>query len=121
MIQEMSIRTKMDVLQEFGKAQAGIREQHGKLAVHENRMDKTIADSKYWLEKYTNGFKEHDMKMTELSTLLNGRVDNITELMSKRISVEDMKLNFKTLNTMLLVKFRQMEDTKAAVRDVLTF
>jgi hypothetical protein len=29
-------------------------------------MDKTIADSKYWLEKYTDGFKEHDIRMTEI-------------------------------------------------------
>jgi len=45
----------------------------------------------------------------------------MNESMSKRVSIEDMKLNFKTLNEMLLVKFRQMEDVKNSVRDVLTY
>jgi len=111
----------MDVFQEFSKAKAGINEQHQKLATHENRMDKTIADSKYWLETYTEGYKKHDLKMVEIVELVKGRIQNMNESMSKRVSIEDMKLNFKTLNEMLLVKFRQMEDVKNSVRDVLTY
>jgi len=84
-------------------------------------MDKTIADSKYWLETYTEGYKKHDLKMVEIVELVKGRIQNMNESMSKRVSIEDMKLNFKTLNEMLLVKFRQMEDVKNSVRDVLTY
>jgi hypothetical protein len=32
-----------------------------------------------------------------------------------------MKINFKTLNDMLFVKFGQLEDTKQGMRDTLTF
>lgn len=32
-----------------------------------------------------------------------------------------MKSNFHTLNDMLFVKFRQLEDTKQGMRDMLTF
>ena len=32
-----------------------------------------------------------------------------------------MKLNFKRLNHLLWVKFRQLEDTKTSIRDVLTY
>lgn len=36
---------------------------------HENletRMDKTIQDCKYWLDKYTKAYKENDAKIGEL-------------------------------------------------------
>jgi hypothetical protein len=32
-----------------------------------------------------------------------------------------MKLNFKRMNNLLWVKFRQLEDTKTSIRDVLTY
>jgi hypothetical protein len=48
-------------------------------------------------------------------------MENMNESMNKRVSIEDLKLNFKTLNDMLYVKFCQLEDVKQGVRDMLTY
>ena len=89
--------------------------------MYESRLDKTMEDSKYWLEKYTDSFREHDKNMNGLRTELNGRFDNIRDQLSGRVSVRDMELNFKVLNDLLFVKFSQIEDTKSGLRDVLAF
>lgn len=48
-------------------------------------------------------------------------MDNVLEQVEQKVSINDMLLNFKTLNDMLFVKFRQLEDTKQGMRDVLTY
>ena len=48
-------------------------------------------------------------------------MDNVLEQVEAKVSINDMKLNFKTLNDMLFVKFRQLEDTKQGMRDLLTY
>jgi len=37
---------------------------------------------------------------------MEGRLDNVLEQCEQKVSINDMKLNFKTLNDMLFVKFR---------------
>ena len=41
--------------------------------------------------------------------------------MSKRVSNTDLRLNMKSLNDMLFLKFKQVEDMKQALRDVIIF
>ena len=43
--------------------------------------------------------------MSGLRTELQGRLDTIIVQVKNRVSVKDMKLNFKALNDLLLVKF----------------
>jgi len=57
------------------------------------------------MQKYTESFKEHDRVMSGLRTELQGRLDTIIVQVKNRVSVKDMKLNFKALNDLLLVKF----------------
>jgi hypothetical protein len=48
-------------------------------------------------------------------------MDNVLTQMDHKVGVHDLKLNFKKLNDMLFIKFKQLEDTKSGLRDVLTF
>ena len=40
---------------------------------------------------------------------------------SRKVRIDDMKQNFKQLNDILVVKFRQLEDTKEATRNLITY
>ena len=73
------------------------------------------------LEKYSHTYNLHDAEFKSIKTVLEGRLDNVLEQVESKVSHNDMQLNFKTLNDMLFVKFRQLEDSKQATRDVLTY
>ena len=51
----------------------------------------------------------------------NGRLDAQDFQIRRRITVEDMKANFDKLNDLLYIKFTQLEDMKAAQRDMLNY
>jgi hypothetical protein len=80
-----------------------------------------VGDCKYWLDKYTESFKQHDKVMLGLKTEINGRLDNVLDQLNLRVSIDDVTLNFERLNDLLLVKFSQVEDTKESVRDIMAY
>ena len=41
--------------------------------------------------------------------------------LGQRVRVDDMRQNFDVLNDLLVVKFRQVEDTKQAVRSMIAY
>lgn len=41
--------------------------------------------------------------------------------LDSRVTVDDMQKNFDKLNGMLYIKFKQVEDNKQAVRDMLNY
>lgn len=51
----------------------------------------------------------------------NGRLDTVFFQLTRRVTVDDMKKNFDKINEMLFLKFKQVEDNKQAVRDMLTY
>ena len=52
---------------------------------------------------------------------MDGRLQSIEYDISKKVLIEDMKQNFKQLNDILLIKFKQVEDTKEACRNLITY
>ena len=84
-------------------------------------MQKTVTDAKYWLDKYTKAYKENDAKIGEMQGEFNGKIEAQNFQLQRRITVEDMKANFGKLNDMLYIKFTQLEDMKAAQRDMLNY
>ena len=84
-------------------------------------MDQTIADAKFWLEKYTKGYKENDAKIGELQGEFNGRLETILYQVSRRVTIDDMKKNMDKLSDMLYIKFQQVEENKQTLRDMLTY
>lgn len=89
--------------------------------MYEQRLNSTVQDAKYWLDKYTDQYKSHDKKMAGMRVEMTGKMENILEQIQLRVSIRDMKSNFKALNDLLFVKFSQLEDVKTAVRDVTVF
>ena len=84
-------------------------------------MEQVVADAKFWIEKYTKAYKENDAKIGEMQGEFNGRLDTILFQVDRRVTVDDVKKNFDKLNDMLFIKFKQVEDNKAAVRDMLNY
>ena len=87
----------------------------------EGRMEQTISDSKYWLEKYTSGFKTNDSKIGEMQGEFNGRMDTIFFQLSRRVTIDDMGKNFRKLSDILFVKFTQVEENKQVLKDMLLY
>ena len=59
--------------------------------------------------------------MVGLRLELTGRLDTALDSLNRFVTLRDIRINFKTLNDMLFVKFRQLEDTKSAVRECLAY
>ena len=84
-------------------------------------MDQVLADAKFWLEKYTKAYRDNDAKIGAMQGEFNGRIETIFYQISQRVTVDDMKKNFTKLNDMLAVKFKQVEDNKHALRDMINY
>ena len=52
---------------------------------------------------------------------INERLETVLDQIENKVNLSDMQMNFKTLTDMLFVKFRQLEDTKSGMRDMLTY
>jgi hypothetical protein len=77
-----------------------------KIEAYENRLNANITDCKFWLEKYTEAFKEHEASVKGMKIELHGRMDNIHRELNLRVTANDMRLNMDGLSDMLFVKFR---------------
>ena len=111
-VQDVMLRTKGDVSQQISDVKQDMLRNQTRHDNLESRMDTTIADAKFWLEKYTKGYKENDAKIGEMQGEFNGRIDTILFQLDRRVTVDDMKKNFNKMNDMLFIKFSQVEDTK---------
>ena len=73
------------------------------------------------MEKYTDSCKSTEAAIESLRTEMEGRYENINQYMKRFVTNNDMKVNFEAYSDILFVKFRQVEDTKTAVRDIIAF
>jgi hypothetical protein len=62
-----------------------------------------------------------DKKIESLKAYYDGKIDQINFELSRKIKIDDMKQNSKQLNDILGVKFKQLEDTKDAMRSLIVF
>lgn len=84
-------------------------------------MEQTINDSKYWLEKYTKAYKDNDKQIAEYKSEFEGRIDTVMMQLDRRVTNDDIRKNFKKLNDMLFIKFKQVEDVKTGLRDMMAY
>lgn len=84
-------------------------------------MEATITDAKFWLDKYCKALKENDAKIGEFQGEFNGRFDALLFELGRRVSVDDFRRNFDKLNDILFIKFSEVEDMKAAQRDMINY
>tara|TARA_B110000285_G_C15096102_1_gene602056 strand:+ start:747 stop:1163 length:417 start_codon:yes stop_codon:yes gene_type:complete len=62
-----------------------------------------------------------DKKIESLKAFYDGKIDQMNFELSRKIKIDDMKQNFKQLNDILAIKFKQLEDTKDAMRSLIVF
>lgn len=65
-VQNIMLRTKTDIAQQVADMRG---EMHKNTQSHDNvemRMEQVIADAKFWLEKYTKGYKENDAQIGKM-------------------------------------------------------
>ena len=76
-VQDVMLRTKTDIAQQVSDLRAEMSRQSTRNENLEGNMDRTIADAKFWMEKYTKAYKENDAKIGELQGEFNGRIETI--------------------------------------------
>jgi chromosome segregation ATPase len=104
-VQDIALNTKQDITKTLSDKKEEDLELMQKLQRYEGKLDATIQDTKFWLTKYTDTFAKHDKEMLSIKEELNGRLNTTLEQLRRRVTIKDMKLNFKSLNDLLLVKF----------------
>jgi hypothetical protein len=80
-----------------------------------------VNDCKYWLNKYTQAYKYTDKNVAAFREEFNGRFDTILYQLNRRVTNDDIRKNFTKLNDMLFVKFKQVEDVKTGLRDMMAY
>ena len=65
-VQDVMLKTKTDIFQRVTDVKNEMARNQTRHDNLEQRMETTIADAKFWLEKYTKGYKENDAKIGEL-------------------------------------------------------
>ena len=108
-VQDVMLQTKGDLSYKVAEAKAEMQKQMQLQESLETRMDRTIQDCKYWLDKYTKAYKENDAKIGELQGEFNGRIETIFFQLDRRVTIDDMRKNFNKLNDMLFIKFTEVE------------
>lgn len=56
-----------------------------------------------------------------MKVFLDGQVEQMKFDISTKLRTNDMEQNFKQLNDILVIKFKQLEDTKEAVRNLISY
>jgi hypothetical protein len=84
-------------------------------------MDQVIGDCKYWMDKYSKAYKDNDKAITTYRAEFNGRIDTILYQLNRRVTNDDIRKNFQAWNDMLFIKFKQLEDVKTGLRDMMAY
>ena len=76
-VQDQMLRTKTDMTQSIVDMRNDFLKNKTANDNLENRMEQVLADSKYWLEKYTKAYKDNDAKIGELQGEFNGCIESV--------------------------------------------
>jgi hypothetical protein len=105
-VKQIALDTKSEIYAQLAKENKDKLTDKEELRKYENKLNDTIGDAQYWLKTYTDSFKEHDKRMVGLRMELTGRLDTALDSLNRFVTLRDIRINFKTLNDMLYVKFR---------------
>lgn len=84
-------------------------------------LSHNILDVKYWIEQYNDSFKKADAKFNNLRTEMLTEFQKVQRDVDSKCGVKDLQCNFKELSDLMSVKYKQVEDVKEAVRDMITY
>ena len=76
---------------------------------------------KYWIETYTNSHKDIEKTITSVRAELKGDYERAMFAMRQKLDVRVLQDNMNTLSGLLKLKFKQVEDVKEGLRDMLVY
>ena len=85
------------------------------------RLERSIEDTKYWIEQYNTAFKSAEGQFNSVRTEFMQEVEQLNSKINLKVGVKDMHANFRDLSDVLIVKFGQLEDCKEGLRDMLVY
>ena len=86
-----------------------------------NKLSNQIIDVKYWIEQYNESFKKADGKFNNVRTEFLAEIKNLEREINQKCGIVDLRANLKEMSDLVLVKFKQLEDMKEALRDMLLY
>ena len=78
-------------------------------------------DVKFAIDQYNTSFKEADSKFNNVRTEFQSEIEQLKYIQKGKVGITDMHANFKELGDLLIVKFKQIEDCKDGLRDMLVY
>eukprot|EP00352_Strombidinopsis_acuminata_P000101 CAMPEP_0176338600 /NCGR_PEP_ID=MMETSP0126-20121128/81_1 /TAXON_ID=141414 ORGANISM="Strombidinopsis acuminatum, Strain SPMC142" /NCGR_SAMPLE_ID=MMETSP0126 /ASSEMBLY_ACC=CAM_ASM_000229 /LENGTH=123 /DNA_ID=CAMNT_0017681661 /DNA_START=521 /DNA_END=892 /DNA_ORIENTATION=- len=115
------LKSKTEVLAKSEELTTKVVTVNQKLDAHEQKMDAQFTETKYWLEKYTTSYRDNDKLVNSFRAETRGKIERMDDILDRKVTVEDMKKNFRALNDMLFIKFKQVEDLKTTCRDIVLY
>ena len=77
--------------------------------------------TEFWNDEKTKNLDEVNKRLDSLKMATADRFTEVDFSIGQRVRIDDMRQNFGQLNDVLAVKFRQVEDTKQAVRSLIAY
>ena len=85
--------TKFDLSHDHAIMREGFLKHANKLENTESKLERTITDTKYWLDNYAASYRESDKTMNSVRVDCIGRLEAVEFALSRRVSVDDLRAN----------------------------
>jgi len=73
------------------------------------------------MSKTKDQINEFEKKVDSLRIYVDGKVEQIEYELSERVKFNEIRQNFQSFSDLLVVKFKQLEDTKQATRNIIAY
>lgn len=120
-LEKVVLSTKQSILDDFAALRTQFGESCLKVDDKAHQLNRSIMDVKFWIDEYNKSFKEADGKFNNIRTELMAEIDQLKYDQQQKVGISDMHANFKELSDLLIVKFKQIEDVKEGLRDMLVY
>lgn len=109
------------ILEEITSTNREVAEVKTNLHLHQGEYQASIMNNQFFMDKNATQMVKIEKTVEHLKTFMDSKIEQMSFDLDRRVRVDDMRQNFKQLRDILLVKFKQLEDTKEATRGLITF
>lgn len=88
---------------------------------HMEEYKSAKTNDEFYMDKINSQITNIVKGIDQQKVHIEGKFESQEFDITRKVTIEDMKQNFKQLNDILLIKFRQVEDTKEACRNLITY
>ena len=120
-LETLVIKTKGDIYDAMGQQRGFFEDSCVKVDDKTQKIKHQILDVKYWIETYTNSHKDIDRTINSVKTELKGDYERAMFAIKQKLDVRVMNENMQTLTSLLKLKFKQVENVKDGLRDMLVY